>query len=83
MGVSTLLYSYMTGNLYPPLVYILGDETMRPFQVKLLRVLGYGGTTKELEHLKFFIGESECREVVLVEAVVDDSMYCKPKGYYC
>ncbi|KAG7566424.1 F-box-like domain superfamily [Arabidopsis suecica] len=60
-----------------------GDETVRPFQVKVLRVHGYGGTAKELEHFKKFIGESECGEVVLVEAVVDDAMYCKPKGFYC
>ncbi|XP_019093717.1 PREDICTED: F-box/LRR-repeat protein At3g60040-like [Camelina sativa] len=63
-----------------------GDVTMRPLQVKVLRVLGYGGSAKELEHLKKFTGESECLEVVLVdaaEAVVEDAMYCKPKGFYC
>ncbi|KAG7566398.1 hypothetical protein ISN44_As10g029630 [Arabidopsis suecica] len=62
-----------------------GDATMPPFQVKMLRVHGYGGNTKEVERLQKFIGESECGEVVLVEAaeaVVDDAMYCKPKGFY-
>ncbi|KAG7561482.1 F-box domain [Arabidopsis thaliana x Arabidopsis arenosa] len=55
-----------------------GDVTIPPFQVKMLRVHGYGGNTKEVERLQKFIGESECGEVVLV----DDAMYCKPKGFY-
>ncbi|XP_010512272.1 PREDICTED: F-box/LRR-repeat protein At3g60040-like isoform X2 [Camelina sativa] len=42
-----------------------GDVTMIPSQVKVLRVVGYGGTAKELENVKKFIGESECLEVVL------------------
>ncbi|XP_023637070.1 F-box/LRR-repeat protein At1g06630 [Capsella rubella] len=46
------------------------DSTMHLFQVKVLRVLGYGGTAKESEHLKKFIGESECLEVVLVDDVM-------------
>ncbi|XP_010445400.2 PREDICTED: F-box/LRR-repeat protein At3g60040-like [Camelina sativa] len=46
-----------------------GDVTFHPSQVKVLRVLGYGGTAKELEDLKKLIGESECLEVVQVEVV--------------
>ncbi|CAL9245721.1 unnamed protein product [Arabidopsis halleri] len=62
-----------------------GDVTMPLFQVKMLRVHCYRGNAKEVERLQKFIGESECGEVVLVEAadaVVDDAMYCKPKGFY-
>ncbi|EOA23944.1 hypothetical protein CARUB_v10017160mg [Capsella rubella] len=53
-----------------------GDVTMRPSKVKVLHVLGYGGTSKELEHLKSIIGESTWLELVQVEVaqgvVVDD-----------
>ncbi|XP_010513740.1 PREDICTED: F-box/LRR-repeat protein At3g60040-like [Camelina sativa] len=55
-----------------------GDVTMRPFQVKVFHILGYGGTAKELEHLKSIIGESKCLELVQVEVAqgiaVDDAI---------
>ncbi|KAG7566395.1 F-box domain [Arabidopsis suecica] len=54
------------------------DVTMHPFQVKVLHVLGYGGTAKEMEHLKSIIVESKCLETVQVEVaqgvVVDDAI---------
>ncbi|EFH54539.1 predicted protein, partial [Arabidopsis lyrata subsp. lyrata] len=83
IGISNIETLHLSANTVDGLDSYTGDETMRPFQVKVLRVHGYGGTAKELEHLKKFIGESECGEVVLVEAVVDDAMYCKPKGFCC
>lgn len=52
--------------------------TIHTYQVKELHVLGYGGTAKELEHLKSFLGKTECLELVQVEVVqgvvMDDGM---------
>lgn len=44
-----------------------GHVTMRPFQVKVLHVLGYERSAKELEQLKSFLGGTESLEVVRVE----------------
>ncbi|KAL1196585.1 F-box/LRR-repeat protein [Cardamine amara subsp. amara] len=56
-----------------------GDVTIRLLHVKvLLHVLNYGGTAKELEHLKSFLGKSQGVELVHVEVarsvVVDDAI---------
>lgn len=55
----------------------VGDGTMHLLKVKVLEVLGYGGTAEELEHLKSFLGGvTECLELVQLEFVegvtVDD-----------
>lgn len=54
------------------------DVTMHPYQVKVLRVLGYQGTAQDLEHLKSFLRKSECLVLVQVEVaqsvVVDDAV---------
>ncbi|VVB06299.1 unnamed protein product [Arabis nemorensis] len=54
------------------------DVTRCPFQVKVLHVLGYGTTAKELEQLKSLLGGTESLEVVRVQiaedVVVDDAM---------
>ncbi|CAH2063455.1 unnamed protein product [Thlaspi arvense] len=44
-----------------------GDATIPLFKVKMLHVLGYGGTAQELQHLKSFLVGSECLELVRVE----------------
>lgn len=55
----------------------VGDGTKHLLHVKVLHVLGYGGTANELEHLKSFLaGVNECLELVQVEfaegVTVDD-----------
>uniref|UniRef100_A0A1J3FFS5 F-box/LRR-repeat protein n=1 Tax=Noccaea caerulescens TaxID=107243 RepID=A0A1J3FFS5_NOCCA len=50
-----------------------GDVTIRLLKGKVLHVIGSGGTAKELEQLKSFLGGTICLEL----ARVDD---CKPLG---
>ncbi|XP_023638528.1 F-box/LRR-repeat protein At3g60040 [Capsella rubella] len=63
--LETLIIQGLDGNIC--------DVTLRPYQVKVLHVLGYGGAAKELEQLKSFLGKTECLELVQVE-VVDDGI---------
>ncbi|KAL0848462.1 hypothetical protein Bca101_021709 [Brassica carinata] len=44
-----------------------GDVTIGLFQVKVLGVLGYKGTAKELQHLKSFLAGTECIPKLRVE----------------
>ncbi|KAG2258579.1 hypothetical protein Bca52824_077873 [Brassica carinata] len=49
-----------------------GDVTIGLFQVKVLGVLGYKGTAKELQHLKSFLAGTECIPKLRVEFPEDD-----------
>ncbi|KAJ0246618.1 F-box/LRR-repeat protein [Hirschfeldia incana] len=54
-----------------------GDVTIALFQVKVLGVIGYKGTAKELQHLKSLLAGTECIPKLRVEfpedVVVDDA----------
>ncbi|CAH8269236.1 unnamed protein product [Arabidopsis lyrata] len=50
-----------------------GDVFMPLNHLKVLHILGYGGTSQELKHLRSFLGKTECL-VNVKEAVVDNDI---------